>query len=120
MEQAQEIADRYIAVWHETDAQTRRDLIARLWVEDGLHYVGEREAHGYEALEKRIIGSHEKNVRDGGQRFRARNARALRDVVTFDWEMSPAGGDEVLANGREILLLAADQRILVDYQFVLS
>ena len=120
MEQAQEIANRYIAVWHESDAQIRRDLIARLWVEDGLHYVGEREAHGYDALEKRIIGSYETNVRDGGHRFRAANARTLRDVVTFDWEMIPAGGGEVLATGREILLLAEDRRILVDYQFVLS
>jgi hypothetical protein len=120
MEQAQEIANRYIAVWHERDAQIRRDLIARLWVEDGLHYVGEREARGYDALEKRITGSHEKNVRDGDNRFRAGNARALRDVVTFDWEMIPAGGGEVLATGREILLLAEDRRILADYQFVLT
>jgi hypothetical protein len=120
MEQAQEIADRYVAVWHETDAQIRRDLIARLWVEDGRHYVGEREAHGYDALEQRIIGSHEKNVRDGDNRFRAGNARALRDVVTFDWTMVPAGGGEALATGREILLLAEDRRILVDYQFILS
>lgn len=120
MEQAQEIANRYIAVWHEADAETRRDLIARLWVADGLHYVGEREAQGYDALEKRIIGSHEKNVRDGGHRFRAKNARALRDIVTFDWEMNPAGGEEILATGREVLLLDEDQRILVDYQFVLS
>jgi hypothetical protein len=120
MEQAQQVADRYVAVWLETDAQVRRDAIARLWVEDGEHYVGEREVRGYEALEKRIVGSHEKNVRDGGHLFRAKNARALRDIVTFDWEMFPAGGGEVAAIGREVLLLGRDGRILVDYQFVLG
>ena len=36
---------------------------------DGRHYVDTREACGYNALEKRITGSHEKNVRDGGRRL---------------------------------------------------
>ena len=120
MEQVQQLADRYVAVWQEADAQARRDAIARLWVEDGEHYVGEREARGYDALEKRIISSYEKNVRDGGYLFRAKNARALRDVVTFDWEMFPAEGGGIAATGREVLLLGEDHRILVDYQFVLN
>lgn len=34
--------------------------------------------------QERVTGSHEKNVRDKGYRFRAvQNAMALRDVVTF-------------------------------------
>jgi hypothetical protein len=99
----------------------RRKAIAELWVSDGLHYVDTREARGYEALEQRIIGSHEKWVRDGGNCFRAaKNAQALRNAVTFDWEMPPAGSDTVLAVGREFLILDDDGRILVDYQFIVK
>jgi len=73
---------------------------------------------GYDALEKRIRGSHEKNVRDNGNRFRAaKDARGLHDVVTFHWEMLPADGETVLARGLEFLIVRDDGHILVDYQF---
>ena len=57
-------------------------------------------------------------MRDNGNRFRAvKDARALRDVVTFHWEMLPAESEQVVATGLEILLIDATGRILVDYQF---
>ena len=120
MDNAQHLADRYAAVWNESDAERRRRAIADLWVPDGRHYVGTREACGYAALETRITGSYEKNVRDGGHRFRATpDARALRDVVTFHWEMLPADSERVVATGLEFLILDNEGRILLDYQFVL-
>ena len=121
MTDAQRLADRYVTVWNETDPQKRREAIACLWVTNGLHYVDTREARGYAALEQRIAGSHEKNVRINRNRFRAvQNARALREVVTFNWEMLPQDGEQVLATGLEILLTDPEGRILVDYQFVLG
>jgi len=121
MRDPQSLADSYVAVWNETDPARRRLAIAELWAPDGEHFVAEREARGYDALEKRITGSHEKNVRDGGHRFRAaRDARALRDVVTFHWEMLPAVGETVVARGLEILVVNDWGRIVTDYQFVLG
>jgi len=115
---AQTLADRYVAVWNERDEGSRRSAIAALWVPDGQHYVQGQEAQGHEALEKRIRGSHEKNVRDNGNRFRAAgDARRLRDVVTFHWEMLPVGSETVLARGLEFLIIRDDGHILVDYQF---
>ena len=119
MSDAQQLADRYAAVWNETDSAARRKAIADLWAPDGLHYVDTREARGYAALEQRIIGSHEKWVRDAGNRFRAaKNAQALRNMVTFHWEMLPADGETVLAVGLEFLVLDEQGRILVDYQLM--
>jgi hypothetical protein len=117
---AQQLADRYVAVWNESDADKRRQAIAGLWTPDGLHFVDSREARGYDALEKRIVGSYEKNIRDRGNRFRAKNALALRDVVTVFWEMLPAHADTVLASGLAFLIVNAEGRIRVDYQFVLK
>jgi hypothetical protein len=117
---AQQLADSYAALWNETDAAARRRAIAELWVPDGEHYVGTREVRGYEALEQRVIGSHEKNVRDGGHRFRAaQDARALRNLVVFQWEMLPEKSETVVATGLEILLVTDEGRIVVDYQFIL-
>jgi len=115
----QALADRYVAVWNEKDEKRRRDAIAALWMPDGQHFVAGREASGYEALEKRVRGSHEKNVRDDGNRFRVvPGARQLSDVVTFYWEMLPANDDRVLARGLEFLVVGDDGRIIVDYQFI--
>jgi hypothetical protein len=120
MDNAQKLADRYVAVWNETDAERRRQSIAELWAPEGEHYVGTQQVRGYDALEKRIVGSHVKNVRDGGHRFRAaKDARALHDVVTFHWEMLPADSEEVVATGIEFLIVDGEGRILIDYQFVL-
>lgn len=118
MTTAQDLADRYVAVWTETDADRRRDRIAALWAPEGEHHVGAREVRGYEALERRVRESHEKNVRDDGNRFRAvEDARALRDLVTFHWEMLAADGETVLGRGLEILIVDAGGRIRVDYMF---
>jgi hypothetical protein len=114
----QMLADRYVAVWNEKDEARRRDAIATLWVPDGRHFVGKRAVQGYEDLEKRVRGSHEKNVRDDGNRFRAApGARRLRDIVTFYWEMHPSDADTALVRGMEFLIINNEDRILADYQF---
>ena len=121
MNTAQDLAARYVALWNETNADTRRSAIASLWRPDGRHFIKEREATGYAALEQRIAGSHEKNVRDNGNRFRVRSgAQRLRDVVTFFWEMVPANADTVLAVGLEFVVLDAEDRIVTDYQFIVG
>ncbi len=121
MNNPQDLADRYAAVWNETDPAARRKGIAELWAPDGVHYVRTVEARGYDALESRVTGSYEKNVRDAGNRFRAaRNAQNLCNVVTFNWEMIPADGSKVLAVGLEFLVLDDRGRIVVDYQFIVA
>jgi hypothetical protein len=121
MDASNDLVTRYVAMWSEPDPERRRQTIAGLWAPDGRHYVGTREVQGYEALETRVIGSYEKNVRDGHNWFRvAGEPRKLQDVVIFHWEMLPIGREEVLATGLEVLLVDPHHRILVDYQFVLS
>jgi hypothetical protein len=121
MTEAQQLADRYVAAWNETDPARRREAIESLWTEDGQHYVDTRQAVGYAALEDRISRSHDKNVTVAGNRFRAvHDACRLRNAVTFHWQMLPAHADTVLATGQEFLIVNDDGRILVDYQFVVS
>lgn len=118
---AQQLADRYVAVWNEANPAARRDAIAQLWLPDGVHHVTTLEARGYAALEERIIGSHNKNVRDAGHVFRAvKYAQALHGVVTFNWEMIRPATGEVLAVGLEFLQIDADGRIISDFQFIVS
>jgi hypothetical protein len=118
--EVQKLADRYVAVWNETDPAARRKTIVELWAPDGQHYMGTIEARGHEALEKRVSSSHEKNVKVGGNRFRpVGRAQALRNVVTFNWEMV-SGSGEVASAGVGFLLLDDRGRISFDYLFALA
>jgi hypothetical protein len=121
MTHPQDLADRYTAVWNESDPSARRKAIAALWAADGVHYVRTLEARGYDALEQRVTGSYSKNVGGAGNRFRAvPNAQILRDTVTFNWEMVAPDGRKVLAVGLEFLRLDDRGRIVADYQFIVA
>jgi hypothetical protein len=118
---AQQLADRYAAIWNEADPAVRRGEIEQLWRPDGEHFVATKEARGHAALEDRVTGAYDKNVRIAGHSFRAvRNAQRLRDVITFNWEMIEPETRKVLAVGLEFLHVDADGRIVSDHQFIVS
>ena len=119
MNDARHLADRYVSVWNEADPDRRRQAIAEIWRPDGQHYVDVREARGYDALEQRIVGSYERNIRDGRHRFRsAPGALGLRDMVVVRWEMMVADSERKVASGLAILIVDSEGRIRIDYQFV--
>ena len=118
---AQELADRYAAVWNETDPSARRAAIEQLWQPDGRHYIKSMRVQGYDALEQRVTASHDKNVRDAGHVFRVvKNAQPLPGVVTFNWQMVKPTTGELLATGLEFLEVDGDGRIVIDYQFIVA
>ena len=118
MTSVEDLVSRYVAVWNEPDPSRRRQSIPRLWAEDGVHFTPSLEARGYEAIEARIAGAHERFVRAEGYLFSASHAGAgHHDAVTFSWEMRPARGGPVAARGFHFFVLADDGRIRSDYQF---
>ena len=133
-----ELAEKYLALWNEPDADRRRRMIAELWTEDGRHFLQPPqeiraiaaqpgigltailEARGYEEIEARVASAYEHWVGSEGLSFRGRDdAERLGDVVKFHWEaVSPDG--EVTGVGLDVLVLGADGRIERDYTFVES
>ena len=119
MQHAQQLADRYAAVFNEADPAARRRTIEQLWAPDAEQFTKTLHVRGHDALAERISASHDKNVAAGGNRFRAvGNAQVLRDCVTFTWEMVHDGA--VRAVGMQVLLVDAQGRVLRDYQFIVS
>ncbi|MFI9359512.1 hypothetical protein ACIG5E_00380 [Kitasatospora sp. NPDC053057] len=132
---AQQLADRYAALWTEPDAGARRKAIERLWSEDGVHLVHPPEeirteavrvgfpepvleARGYRELEFRVTRAYQEFVAPGEFTFRAReDAVRLRDVVRFTWEMVSVETGDLAGGGVEFVVLGADGRITADYQF---
>ena len=113
------LARRYVAIWNEGDPERRRRTIADLFSADIAHFTRSLEAHGHAQMEKRIIGSHEKWVRDAAYEFRPLGeADGHHDIVRLRWQMVSAGGGPATSVGSDVLILAADGRIRIDYQFV--
>jgi len=133
---AEHLADRYVALWNEPDAERRRRLIVELWTEDGsqilqppqevreiaaspgIGMAAVLEARGYTELEARAGTSYERWVGSDGLSFRRRDdVDRLHDVVKFHWEAVAPDG-QVTAVGLVFLILATDGRIRRDYVFI--
>ena len=135
---AAELAEKYVALWNEPDADRRRRMIAELWTEDGTHVLEPPQeiraiaarpgiamtailkARGYEGIEARAASVYEHWVGSEGLSFRGRDdADRLDDVVKLHWE-AVANDATVFAVGLSILVLAADGRIERDYTFIVA
>ena len=97
-----ELAERYTAVWMEPDGDRRRKAIADVWSEDAIHILqptqevyeaaAERavnptwQVRGHAELEARVTSAYEDFVATGQMAFRTRDgAKRLGDVVTWRW-----------------------------------
>ena len=135
---AAELAEKYLALWNEPDADRRRRTIAELWAEDGRHILQPPqeiraiaaqpgigltailEARGHGEIEARVASAYEHWVGSEGLSFRGRDdAERLGDVVKFHWEALDKDG-ELFAVGLHVLVLAVDGRIERDYTFVVA
>ena len=95
-----ELVQRFVGVWNETDAGRRRATIESLWAENGRHLMGASDSKGYDALEARVKASHERSVVQGGNLFApATMIQSLPGVVKFRWEMVKQISPEVTARG---------------------
>ena len=135
MTEANELADRYVAMWTEPDAERRRSAIAERWTEDAVHILDPPQeareaaaalditptfkARGHCELDERMTRAYEEFVAPGEFTFRCRdNVSRVGDAVKFNWGMVSASGGEAVAVGLEFLILAPDGRIRLDYQFI--
>jgi hypothetical protein len=136
--QAEQLADRYLALCNEPDDDRRRRIIAELWTADGsqilqppqemraiaaqpgIAMTATLEARGYEEIEARAASVYEHWVGSEGLSFRGRDdAERLGDVVKFHWEAVAKDGT-VFAVGLCFLVVAADGRIERDYTFIVA
>ena len=135
--QAVQLANRYLALWNEPDADQRRRMIGELWTQSGsqilqppmemreiaaspgLGLAATLEARGHAELEARATASYEHWVASEGLKFRGgEDAERLGEVVKFRWEAVDQDGGDVMAVGLNVLVLAADGRIDRNYTFV--
>ena len=108
MGDATTIVDTYLAMWNETDAKRRAQLIERAWSGDGRYADPMLEAQGHAALSEMVAGVHAKFP---GHRFRRRSGvDAHHNQLRFAWDLATPDGAVVVA-GIDVGALAADGRL---------
>jgi hypothetical protein len=103
-----ELVNRYFAVWNETDARRRRELIAQTWTEDATYLDPLMRAEGHLGIDALIQGVQE---RFSGHRFRQlNNVDAHNNHLRFSWELASEGGATLVA-GTDFATVAGDGRL---------
>ena len=113
---ARTITDRYLAVWSEPDAQSRRAAIGSLWEPDGVEYVEGIQFRGHEELDGRIARAYDEFV--GSGKYIATVADDVSrhdDVVTLTVQLCTHEG-EVAWAARVFVCVGETGRIREDYQ----
>lgn len=113
-----DFAKRYIAVWNESDAETRRKNIELIWSEDIVHFTPMRQVHGLVEMGQRIVTNYDKYVGEGRFIFKlSDHADGHHNVIKFNWVMVPHNGGLAMAAGSTFVVLDDDGRIRLDYHF---
>jgi len=121
MNHIEELVQRFVKVWNETDPARRGEEVRNLWRSDGRHVMGANDTRGHEALEQRVAASNRRSVLQKNHMFRpATGIQTLPGVVKFRWDMVSRDTTQVVSAGVGFLILDDDHRITCDYLFAES
>ncbi len=102
----EKVADRYIAVWNEPNADSRREAVAGLWIEDGTYTDPLVAVEGHQDIEGVISGVRKQFP---GYVFRLTgNADAHHNVVRFRWKLVPEESDGSVVEGFDVAVVSDD------------
>jgi hypothetical protein len=111
----QDLAERYIATWNETDPAARRLLVDDLWAKDGSYTDPLVAVEGREAVDATLAAV---QGQFPGLVFTLGGpVDAHHDIARFTWELGPQGG-EALVIGFDVLVADADGRIAQVHGFL--
>ena len=105
----QEIIERYLAAWNETDPAARRGLVDSLWAPDGSYTDPLAEVRGPAEIDG-LIGAVQQQFPDfvftlGGA------VDANHNQARFTWHLGPAGGGEPPVIGFDVVVMNENGQI---------
>jgi ketosteroid isomerase-like protein len=111
----QDIIERYLEAWNETDASARQELVAALWAADGSYTDPLADVHGPDAIAA-LMGAAQQQF--GGLAFTLGGAvDANHNQARFTWHLGPDGGEPVVI-GFDVVVLDGDGRIASVHGFL--
>lgn len=104
-----DIVDRYLAAWNETDPAARQDRVARAWAEQGSYRDPALAADGHAAIAG-MAAAVQQRFPDHAFR-RTGPIDAHNDRLRFGWELTPRAGGPPAVRGVDFATLAPDGRL---------
>jgi ketosteroid isomerase-like protein len=115
MSDVQHLVERYLAIWNERDAATRRTAVHTLFTEDATYTDPLVSIEGREAIDATVGAVQQQfpdsTFRPGGE------VDAHHDLARFTWELGPEGGEAVVV-GFDVAVLSDDGRIAKVHGFL--
>lgn len=116
MATAQNIADRCVDAYNESDRPALTKAVTSLWAGDGAHFGG-FSAKGHDELVRGIVQMRVEKVEPANLKFRlASDVLSREDVIMFLWDAA-AEPDPPVATGATVIRTTPDGRIQTDYSF---
>lgn len=114
--EVEKVADRYITLWNEPDAESRCHAVAGLWIEDGTYTDPLAAVEGWQAIDGVLASVREQFP---GHVFKLiGNVDAHHNIARFGWELIPEDGDEPAVVGFDAAVIADDGRLRNVYGFL--
>lgn len=89
-----DLIDRYFAAWNETDAGSRRELIAATWSTDAAYLDPLLSGDGHDGIDAMIRAVHERFPRHTFRRTTDVDGFANR--LRFSWELTTPDGTSIV------------------------
>src|SRR5262245_37478205 len=103
---AENLVERYLDTWNETDAEARATEVAGLFAESGSYTDPLATVSGHEQIAG-LIGAVQEQV--PGHVFRLLDTvDAHHNVMRFSWELVPASGGDSVAIGFDVAVVESD------------
>ena len=102
------LVDRYLAIWNETDAGRRRELIAGTWAGSGRYTDPVFAAEGHAEIDAMVAGFH---AQFSGLTFvHTGEVEAHHDRLRFTWDLLGPDGSRQAA-GTDVAVVDDDGRL---------
>ena len=109
MSDANDLVERYLEIWNETDPDIRLAAVESVWTDDARYVDPLATVTGHTQISNLIGAVHQQLP---GHVFRLLDGvDAHHNVARFSWELVPPNGGESLAEGFDVAVTGADGRI---------
>jgi hypothetical protein len=116
MSDLNEMVERYLATWNETDDTARRTAIRELWSEDGVYVDPLASVAGHDGIDRLLAGV---QGQFAGLTFvRGSEVDTHHNIARFQWHLVSAPGEEPIAIGFDVAVVGDDGRLTGVYGFI--
>jgi hypothetical protein len=117
VDDAPDLAIKYVACRDETNAARRRTLIGELWAENGALVSENGEAHGRDELADAFAAAHRGRLANNLVASAADRSQHHHNVAHIGWQVGPRDDGAAIGATSALVIFNDDRRIGTAYEF---